>query len=219
VEPDKRARKRQARKAKSQARAAFHVAKGKGTVSNQAAVVEKPAAPAQKEQPTNTAGAKLSITQEVLDQTPLLPAELLLALVQSLDADVVPAAFEPRSAEDVLNHMIGVKGPTAVATNRVKLEAEVQQLKCSLDMLGNDGLAEAVKALEAEIKLREVKLAKLVRDAPSPNVEAKALAEMRSAYELRAQARKDHEEKGRAKAEERVNFGKSTRRASSSRWR
>jgi len=201
--------RKEVRKAKRQARADFQKNKQKDVPKGKEAETTSQAPPptsAQKETPQTTATNKLAFSQQMLDDMPLLPAQLLLALVQSLEAEHIPADTELKPPEEILNRCIGEKGPTAKATQRAKIESEIAQLKSSIVWLSDEGLADSVKHLEEQVKSRESALAKLVRDAPSQNVEAKAIAEVKSAYELRAQARRDNEAKGQTKAVERRTF-------------
>jgi len=205
----KELKKREARKAKRQARADFLKGKQKDAPKGKEAEPtshEPLPTTAPKETSQATATNKLAFSQAMLDDMPLLPAQLLLALVQSMEAEHIPTDTELKPPEEVLNRCIGEKGPTAKATQRAKIESEIAQLKSSIVWLSDEGLADTVKSLEEQVKSRESALAKLVRDAPSQNVEAKAIAEVKSAYELRAQARRDNEAKGQAKAVERRTF-------------
>jgi len=207
---NKELKKREARKAKRQARADFLKGKQKdgpkGNRQDEPTSHEPTPANAPKETPQTTATTKLAFSQAMLNDMPLLPAQLLLDLVQSLEAEHIPSDTELKPPEEVLNRCIGEKGPTAKATQRAKIESEIAQLKSSIVWLSDEGLADTVKSLEEQVKSRENALAKLVRDAPSQNVEAKAIAEVKSAYELRAQARRDNEAKGQAKFVERRTF-------------
>jgi len=60
--------------------------------------------------------------------------------------------------------------------------------------------------VDEKIKTQKAELAKLLKDAPSQDIEAKSVAEQRSAYEVRAQGRLDNEAKGAARAAERREF-------------
>jgi len=72
--------------------------------------------------------------------------------------------------------------------------------------LDRDSLGSVATVLRDTIQSKQAILDKLLKDAPSQDIEFKSMAELRSSYVVRIQGRVDNEAKGAAKAIERKDF-------------
>jgi len=85
------------------------------------------------------------------------------------------------------------------------LEATIKTLKATATTLqgGGESVAAILADVQSKLEVDEAALAKLSKDAPSQDHERMAVTGARSAYETHAQARRDREARGAAKAAER----------------
>ena len=126
-------------------------------------------------------------------------------ITSSLALEVVPSPPEPQHPDLILSIFIGEEGPSAKSAKRAELEATIKTLKATATTLqgGGESVAAILAEVQSKLEVDEAALAKLSKDAPSQDHERMAVSGARSAYETHAQARRDREARGAAKAAER----------------
>ena len=148
---------------------------------------------------------RLSFSAELEEQTPLLTEDVMKSITDSLHCEIIPLDLEDRNPEVTLNKFIGEKGPTAKAARRAELEAVSAKFKAAIASLqgGGDAMTGAIADLQAKLDANEAALSKVIKDQPTQGHERKAVVEAKSKFEVAMQARKDREDQGLAKAQER----------------
>jgi hypothetical protein len=205
---DARARKRQERDRAKGTTAAASAAPPSATTAAQGPVAPGPVGEAMGKCFATTAApaptGKVQLPQELASQLPLLgPA--VKALNESLAFEPLPSSTERRSPEAILAKLLGGKDPNAACSKREGRVATISSLKSAIVALaaGGDLCADEIKGLQAKLGTEEAALAKMERNAPSPDAELKTIAEAKAAYELEIQVRKDKASGGAAKTTER----------------
>jgi len=152
------------------------------------------------------ATTKLALPQELLQDVPLLVAsDAIKSIAASLMTEAVPAPRDQRSAEAVMAKRLGDKGPTARAAKMVELEANIARLQTSLTTLeaGGDALESAAEPVRQQLAAAKASLQTMAKDAPTQTCEHKAIQEARASLERQILERKEREQKGAAKAQQR----------------
>ena len=149
---------------------------------------------------------RLGITAEIEEKTPLLTTDVLK--IDSLHYEIIPPDLEARTPEATLTKFIGEKSPTAKAARRAEMEADSAKFKAAIASLnivggGGESMAGAIADLQAKLDANEAALVKVIKDQPTQGHERKAVVEAKSKFEVAMQARKDREDQGLAKAQER----------------
>jgi len=156
--------------------------------------------------PPSTPPKRLALPTSLLEATPLLTADILKVVTDSLAQETVPAAFDQKDPDAALAKAIGERGPVAKIAKKSEVEANISKFKAVVATLqgGGEECADLLKAAQANLDTAVAQLSKISKDTPSPTHEHKALLEVRSAHEANTQARRDREQKGVAKAAERL---------------
>jgi len=155
---------------------------------------------------TVASSTRLALPAELLDAMPELAGDFLKVLRDSLSLDSVPVPGETKTPEAVVARYIGERGPAAKVARKAELEAQVQRFNGAIVALEGSGdeYADTIADIRAKLVATEAQLAKAAKDVPTAEHELKALQEAKSTYEVAAQARRDAQAKGCAKATERL---------------
>jgi len=148
---------------------------------------------------------KLKLDDELCEKIADLFSNAMEPITSSLALEIVPSPPEPKQPDAILAKYIGEKGPSAKSARRAELEATIKTLKATAATLqgGGESVAAILAGVQSQLEVDEAALAKLPKDAPSQDLERMAVTGARSAYETHAQARRDREARGAAKATER----------------
>jgi len=155
-------------------------------------------------QPT-TGPSKLKLDDELYEKITDLLTNALEPITSSLAQELVPSPPEPKQPDVIVSKYIGEKGPTAKSARRAELEATIKTLRTTATTLqgGGESVASLLANVQSQLDADEAALAKLSKDAPSQSHERMAVSGAKTAYETHAQARRDREVRGAAKAVER----------------
>ena len=190
-----RSRKREARRQQATPVDAREAEASLGPVAAAMAAAEAPPAPARG----------VALPAALLESIPMLRPSALEAITASLAKESgATAASDAKSPETLRDEHIGNKGPTAKGARKAELEADASRLRSALAALGTEpSLGEVAKGIQAKLDAANAELSKLAKAAPSIGHRRLGVKDARSSYALKAQARKDREASGAAKAAER----------------
>jgi len=165
--------------------------------------VSPPRAVASTEPAQPRTSSRLELPKPLQDQLPLLLPAALKPILDLLALEITPAPLELRSPEEVLNKVIGERGPSAKVAKVVEHQGNIDKLKIMLLEAKSSGFTDVETMLQAKLDAAEAALTKAAKDAPSPLAEMKAMIEEKASYEVVIQARRDQQAKGATKASER----------------
>ena len=155
---------------------------------------------------SNTPSAKkLFIPEDLTLRTPLLTEDVLKSIKDSLALEVIPPLADTASPEVLVQKALGDRGPAAKVAKVAELQANITAFKTMIitAQTNGDTMGDVEKMLNEKLEAAEAALSKAQKDAPSQLSELRAVQEAKSSYELKAQTRKDLQQKGLAKALER----------------
>jgi len=163
------------------------------------------AAPNTVSSATSAVKNKLCIPEDLISRMPLLSEDVLKTIKDSLALEVVPSQVEAVSPESLVQKALGDRGPAAKVARVAELQASITAYKSMIITAQSNGdtMSDVEKVLNEKLETAEAALSKAQKDAPSQLSELRDVQESRSSHELKAQTRKDLQQKGLAKALER----------------